>query len=276
MRKHWKNLIVTTIVTLALISTAVLAGRPLWQPRVASHHDHLQHLLGTGPSAALQTDQQAQTSMFMDLLMGGPLAARAAKQIAAATPAVPATPQPKISKEGGTTVREYTLEITEKIIDYGGGNTWTVWTYNGTVPGPTLRVKVGEILRVRIINHHTRIHSFHTHLSYYPIENDGSQANYINGKGTGAMIPPGNEYTYRFKPERAEVTYYHCHSGDKEFPINLHMLQGLYGMIVVEDPNAQKTGEKAKVTAFSMSDMKPSTWVGPAPPPTKRMKSSGL
>lgn len=244
MRENWTRLAVTLTAVLALISTAVLAGRPVWQPQLAAHHDHLQHLLGTAPPVVSQTDQQAASPMFMDLLMGGPQAAQAARAAAAAVSAGPPAPQPKIMKEGATTVREYTLEITEKVIDYGGGNTWTVWTYNGSVPGPTLRVKVGEILRVRVINRHNRIHSFHTHLSYYPIENDGSQANYINGKGTGAMIPPGKDYTYQFRPERAEVTYYHCHSGDKEFPINQHMLQGLYGMIIVEEPNAPAMREE--------------------------------
>lgn len=244
MRKNRKGRVMTVCVILALITTAVLVGRPLWQPQIATHHDHLKHLFGTDAPVASQPEQQTVSPMFMDLLMGGPQAAQAARQIAAALSAGPPALEPKISRQGNTTVREYTLEIAEKTIDYGNGNTWTVWTYNGSVPGPTLRVKTGEILRVRVINKHNRVHSLHTHLSYYPIENDGSQANIINGKGTGAMIPPGKEYTYQFKPERAEVVYYHCHSGDKEFPINQHMLQGLYGMVIVEDPNAPAMREE--------------------------------
>jgi len=198
--------------------------------------------------------------MFMDLLMGGPLAAEAAKQVAAQVKG-PQPTVPKVYQRGTVTVREYTLEISQRVIDYGGGNTWTVWTYNGTVPGPTLRVNAGEILRVRVINHHTRTHSFHTHLSYYPLENDGSQANTISGKGTGAMIPPGKEYTYEFRPEGPQVAYYHCHSADKDFPINQHMLQGLYGLVIVEDPKAQAMREEAlfmaETTALRKGDNVP-------------------
>ncbi|MDR7418364.1 MAG: multicopper oxidase domain-containing protein [Armatimonadota bacterium] len=225
-----------------LVAIGVLAGRPLWSPRPV-HHDHVQHQTGAGGAPVSQAAHPTP-QMFMDVLMGGPLGAQAARAIAAAVPAMQPSLQPRITKQGTTTVREYTLEISEKTIDYGGGNAWTVWTYNGTVPAPTLRVKLGELLRVRVVNKHTRVHSFHTHLSYYPIENDGSQANIINNKGAGAMIPPGREYTYQFKPERAEMVYYHCHSGDKEFPINQHMLQGLYGIILVEDPGAPAMREE--------------------------------
>lgn len=175
--------------------------------------------------------------MFMDLLMGG---ARAAEAAARAASALPETSEPALQAQvftwNGRTVREYTLVIQEKVFDYGGGNRWRAWTFNGTVPGPTLRVRKGEILRVRVVNRHRRVHSFHAHLSRYPLEMDGSQANIITGRAPGAMIPPGREYVYEFLAEEAGATYYHCHSADREFPINQHILQGLYGAILVEDP----------------------------------------
>ncbi|MDR7480920.1 MAG: multicopper oxidase domain-containing protein [Armatimonadota bacterium] len=233
-----------TLAVALLAGAGVLTGWPrLSRGDPDALHNHAHRALDESRDAGLAAAGAWQPApMFMDLLMGGPLAAQAAQRVAAqvaagAAPAAP-TPSPRVSQQGGKTVREYTLEIVERTIDFGGGNTWTVWTYNGTVPGPTLRVKVGEILRVRVVNRHNRVHSFHTHLSHYPLENDGSQANIISGKGTGAMIPPGKEYVYTFRPDRAEATYYHCHSADKEFPINQHMLQGLYGVVVVEDPKA--------------------------------------
>ena len=186
---------------------------------------------------------------FMDLLVGGPLAAEAAAEIAAQVRQTPDPNVPKVYQERGKTVREYNLEIKEKVFDYGGGNTWTAWTYNGSVPGPTLRVKAGEILRVRVTNHLNRVHTFHSHMQYYPIESDGSQVNIINNKGTGAMIPPGGTYTYEFRPEQPDVTYYHCHAADKDFAINQHILQGLYGFVVVEDPKAPPMREDVLVMA---------------------------
>lgn len=253
MRTPRRTALVLIPVAIALAVLAVLVGRPLWLSGRAAHHDH-------APAAALADARPSP--MLMDLLMGGPASAQAARAVAAAVQTMQPALQPRITRQGGTTVREYTLEITEKTIDYGGGNTWTVWTYNGTVPGPTLRVTLGEILRVRVVNRHNRVHSFHTHLSHYPIENDGSQANIINARGSGAMIAPGKTYVYQFKPDRAEMTYYHCHAGDREFPINQHMLQGLYGMILVEDPAAKPMREEVLFMAESTRLRK-----GPASPP---------
>ncbi len=242
MRRHTIARLITGVGMTTLITTAWMLGGLSGRAR-------------TAPPAGVQASHTTHVGgqrMFMDYLMGGPLAAQAAQLAAAqlaSRPAAAAPPRPRVLQAGGRTVREYTLETVERTIDFGGGNTWTVWTYNGSVPGPTLRGRVGEILRVRVINRHTRTHSFHTHLSHYPIEYDGSQMNIISGKGTGAMIPPGGEYTYQFLLESPGATYYHCHAADKEFPINQHILQGLYGMIVVDD--ARSAAVRQEVLFFA-------------------------
>ena len=141
------------------------------------------------------------------------------------------------------TVREYNLEIVPRDIDYGGGNVWHAWTFKladapaGTVPGPTLNVTVGERLRVHVVNKLDLVHSFHTHLANYDQEVDGSQTNIISGKGTGAMIPPGGEFTYEFEATEPGIFYYHCHSADGGLHISQHIHQGLYGAIVVNAPD---------------------------------------
>ncbi len=135
------------------------------------------------------------------------------------------------------TVRDYTLEIVPKDIDYGNGNVWHAWTFNGALPGPALKVRVGEMLRVRVINKLDMVHSFHTHLTNYSFENDGSQANIIAQKGQGSMIPPGGEYTYEFQPTTPGIYYYHCHSADGGLHIAQHINQGLYGAIIVDAPD---------------------------------------
>jgi FtsP/CotA-like multicopper oxidase with cupredoxin domain len=146
-------------------------------------------------------------------------------------------------------VREYTLEIVPTDIDYGGGNVWHAWTYKladsptGSVPGPTLYANVGERLRVRVRNRHNLVHSFHTHLTHYSLESDGSQLNTITGRGAGAMIPPGGEYVYEFEPQEPGIYYYHCHSADGGLTISQHIHQGLYGAIIVrskDDPPMQE------------------------------------
>jgi FtsP/CotA-like multicopper oxidase with cupredoxin domain len=132
----------------------------------------------------------------------------------------------------------YTLTVQEINVTQGE-TTWAEWTYNGQVPGPTLTASVGDLLRVRVINQGTHIHSFHTHLTAYSFSMDGSQANVIAGVGAGSMIAPGGEYTYEFLLTEPGIFYYHCHSSDGAM-ISLHIRMGLYGAIVIQDPNAQK------------------------------------
>lgn len=144
------------------------------------------------------------------------------------------------------TVREYNLEIVPEDIDYGGGNIWHAWTFKdvdapaGTVPGPMLEAKVGEKLIVHVTNKLDIVHSFHTHLTGYPLSMDGSQLNIITGQGVGAMIPPGETYTYEFNPDRPGTYYYHCHSADGGHHISEHIHQGLYGAIIIRPKDQPK------------------------------------
>lgn len=135
-------------------------------------------------------------------------------------------------------VREYTLVIEPADIPVGPNSTWHAWTFNGSVPGPVLRAKVGEVLRVKVINKLNLTHSFHTHLAPYELKYDGSQINTITGEGKGAMIPPGGEYVYEFRITTPGTFYYHCHSADGGLHIHQHIAQGLYGAIIVEEPDA--------------------------------------
>jgi plastocyanin len=135
-------------------------------------------------------------------------------------------------------VRHYTLNIEGSDVQEGPNAVWHAWTYNGTVPGPTLYAKTGDTLIVTVYNHLNLIHSMHTHLVNYNFSSDGSQANVIVGMGAGAMIAPGQSYTYYFNATYAGIFYYHCHSSDK-FPISYHIAQGLYGIIMVSDPAKQ-------------------------------------
>ncbi len=134
--------------------------------------------------------------------------------------------------------RNYTLVIQGADIQEGSNAVWHAWTYNGTVPGPTLHAKVGEILQVTVINNLNLHHSFHTHLAPYSFDNDGSQANVITNVGAAGMIAPnGGSYVYQFQLTEAGLFYYHCHSSDGGYMINQHILQGLYGAIVVDKPD---------------------------------------
>ncbi|MBI4392954.1 MAG: multicopper oxidase domain-containing protein [Euryarchaeota archaeon] len=141
------------------------------------------------------------------------------------------------SAQGAAKIRSYSLDMVATDIEVGEGTVWHAWTFNGSVPGPMLEVMVGETLRVTVHNKHTLTHSFHTHVSPYPLEMDGSQINTITGVGAGAMIPPGGEYTYEYRPTLPGLYYYHCHSADGDMMISQHIAQGLYGAIIVKSPD---------------------------------------
>ncbi len=166
--------------------------------------------------------------VVLGLLIGG----GAMSGLLSLSPALVAQSQP-LSKEVNYTLTIKEIHVTQ------GGKTWEEWTYDGVVPGPTITATVGDTLKVRVINQGTHIHSFHTHLTVYDFEMDGSQANVIAGKGAASMIPPGAEYTYVYPITEPGIFYYHCHSSDGA-TISVHIQMGLYGAIIVQDPNAQK------------------------------------
>ena len=142
------------------------------------------------------------------------------------------------SSAGNTYVpvtRHFTLVAEEKDISEGPTAVWHAWTYNGTVPGPTIHAWVGDKIVVTMHNSLNLTVSFHTHFVDYNFTSDGSQANVIAGMGVGSMVPPGQSYTYNFTAVYAGVFEYHDHSSD-QYSIPYHMGQGLYGIFVVDDP----------------------------------------
>lgn len=143
---------------------------------------------------------------------------------------------PEASAAAAPGVRAFHLDIVPADVPMGDEAVWHAWTFNGTVPGPTLTAMVGDVIRVTVHNKHDLTHSFHTHLSPYRLESDGSQLNSITGIGGMAMIPPGQSYTYEFTATFPGLFYYHCHSADGHLSITQHILQGLYGAIIVKAP----------------------------------------
>src|SRR3990172_7969804 len=134
---------------------------------------------------------------------------------------------PGVPRTTAQSVREFWLTAQGAQVSLEGGVVWNAWTYNGTVPGPTLRVRVGDLVRVHFTNNLDRIHSVHVHGLRYTIQNDGSQAY------PASMPAPGETYTYTYEATRPGLFYYHCHSSDGGHTIGYHIQKGLYGAIIV-------------------------------------------
>jgi manganese oxidase len=120
-------------------------------------------------------------------------------------------------------VREWHLVAEEKQIEVAPGVKYDAWAYNGRVPGPTLRAREGERLRVRFTNGGQHPHTIHFH-GIHTGRMDG-----VPGVGAG-NIQPGESTTYEFDATPFGLHLYHCHS----MPLAEHIAKGLYGAFIID------------------------------------------
>jgi manganese oxidase len=124
---------------------------------------------------------------------------------------------------GGRVLREWELVAEEKEIEVAPGVKYAAWAYNGRVPGPTLRAREGEQLRVRLVNASDHPHTIHFH-GIHTGRMDG-----VPGVGAG-NVRPGESTVYEFGAEPFGLHLYHCHST----PLADHIAKGLYGAFVID------------------------------------------
>ncbi len=112
--------------------------------------------------------------------------------------------------------------ITKEVIaEMAPGVTFNYWTFNGTVPGPMLRVREGDTVVLTLENDPTSLHMHNIDLHA------------VNGPGGGAVatdVMPGESKTFRFKAMNPGIYVYHCAHPN----VPSHMAHGLYGLILVE------------------------------------------
>jgi nitrite reductase (NO-forming) len=125
-----------------------------------------------------------------------------------------------IGSRGPTTVAIdlTTIEVEGQLAD---GTTYTYWTFDGTVPGPLLRVREGDTVELTLRNADgsRNPHSIDLHA--------------VNGPGGGAgatQVGPGEDATFTFKALNPGVYVYHCATPH----IPTHVANGMYGLIIVE------------------------------------------
>jgi nitrite reductase (NO-forming) len=111
-----------------------------------------------------------------------------------------------------------TIELEGQLAD---GATFRYWTFNGRVPGPFYRVRVGDTIEVHLKNltNSTMPHSVDFHA--------------VTGPGGGAVMtqtPPGEETTFTAKALNPGLYVYHCATP----MVPQHIANGMYGLILVE------------------------------------------
>lgn len=125
-------------------------------------------------------------------------------------------------------VFETALVAMEAPVDLGNGLTAIAQTFNGIVPGPEIRLKVGDKVIVHFTNNLTIPSSIHWHGIELTNRSDGTGV-------TQAPVQPGGTFTYDFIVRRPGVYFYHSHID----PTN-PTFKGYYGSLIVEDPAEQK------------------------------------
>ncbi len=149
----------------------------------------------------------------------------------------PAPPPPAPATQK---VHEYELVVEEGLEhEVAPGIKIPSWTFNGKVPGPIIRAREGDLVRVKLVNKGKLPHTIHFH-GVHPAAMDG----------VFEMVPPGVTFTYEFTAQPYGVFPYHCHS----MPSSQHIHNGLYGMMIV-DPKEGRPPMKELAMVMSAFDL---------------------
>lgn len=145
---------------------------------------------------------------------------------------------PIIKREGNKVSIEMTAQVTN--IEISRGVFYHAWTFNGTVPGPVLRVKEGDTLLFTLKNMDPSIpHSMDLHAVHA-----SPSSKFID-------VMPNESGTFEYPTTTPGVFMYHC--GTK--PVLSHIANGMYGIIIVEPKNGYPTdGEIARSYTLVQSE----------------------
>ncbi len=160
------------------------------------------------------------TAVLAGLLAAVPAGALQAQEAVIATLTAPPEVPPPIGRDHPATV-EVTLETKEFRGPLADGVDYIFWTFGDTVPGPFIRVREGDTIRLTLKNAKTSEfkHSIDLHA--------------VTGPGGGArvtQVAPGKEATFEWKALNPGLYVYHCASPH----IPTHVANGMYGLILVE------------------------------------------
>jgi len=156
--------------------------------------------------------------------------------VAAAASALPAWAQGHSlhAMKGGAPVRVGFDEVSGAVIDLAVGHgprrvqgrKGNAVAVNGSVPGPLIRLREGQNVRLNVTNHLSEDTSIHWHGLLVPFHMDGVPGISFPG------IAPGETFSYEFPVRQSGTYWYHSHSGLQE-------QQGHYGPLVIDPAGAE-------------------------------------
>lgn len=121
--------------------------------------------------------------------------------------------------EGFSPTKKLTMILENTELEIAPGEKMKTWAFNGTVPGPTVRLTQGENVSILFVNNGTFPHTIHFH-GFHDDKNDGVLP----------VIMPGKTYTYNITAEPAGALMYHCHVP----PVSEHIRMGMYGALIID------------------------------------------
>jgi nitrite reductase (NO-forming) len=164
----------------------------------------------------------ALLSTVAAIALGAPALAPAAEAAPAVADIVrPGDDLPAPISRGAPQTVKVDLETREVVGRLADGATYKYWTFNGKVPGPMVRVRVGDTVEVTLKNasDSTMMHNVDFHAVTGP-----------GGGGGATMAMPGETKGFSFKALKPGLYVYHCASP----MVSQHIANGMYGMILVE------------------------------------------
>lgn len=136
--------------------------------------------------------------------------------------------------------RQITLVAEDAEIEIAPGKRVKTWTFNGTVPAPTIRLTEGENVTIKFINKSPIPHTIHFHGNHDD-----------TADGVLPQVMPNQTYLYNITGEPAGALMYHCHAP----PTSLHIRMGMYGALIVDPKDKPLPPAKELVMVMSEYDL---------------------
>lgn len=115
-------------------------------------------------------------------------------------------------------IKEFRIPIKDEKLQIADGATYDGWTFGGTVPGPVMHVRQGDLVRITVVNEASIPHSIDFHAARIPW-NVAYQS-----------INPHDSTSFQFVARDAGAFLVHCGTP----PVTMHLMQGMYASIIVD------------------------------------------